>query len=64
MILHVRFKTKEAFLKEKKMWYILSFEASIALKPGIEASLDGLRVAFQRGLAPSNVSILVGDLDK
>lgn len=46
-MLHAGSVNKQGFLRGKKMWYILGFEASIALKPGIEASFDRLRVPFQ-----------------
>ncbi|EPE03565.1 hypothetical protein F503_06738 [Ophiostoma piceae UAMH 11346] len=37
---------------------VVGVEALVAREPGVEAALDGLRVALERGLAPADVAVL------
>lgn len=43
---------------------IIGLEASDTVEPGVQAALDGLRMALQRGLAPANIALVVHDLDE
>lgn len=43
---------------------LLGFHSHVALKPGIQTTFDGLGVALQRSLSPSDIAGFVCDLDE
>ena len=51
-------------MEGKKRGDVLGFKAGVLRGPSVQTALDGLRVAFERRLAPACVAVGVGDFDK